>query len=301
MAKGTMNLYHYVDENRRSHYLFETESDRIFLITRERDGRFALVRDDYQTGMRITTHSNNINELIRHEFQYIYPIANHPENFKLNRRSMLNLATAYHNLTCPLGERNTVFENVGGIQTKITAYTAFERYVFGFNVREVKTTYPYPAVALGMVLELMDPRFSTNFGSYVDLSVARLLNNEINLTREVGLTSVDYYRKINFDVTLRAGVKYIYPTTGRLTPGANLGLSLRCLIGESNFSGLLISPPGINAGLGTKYSLRNGNALSFDFQLDRYGTIERRQDPAGLRRGYNLTLSVYRLRLGYTF
>ena len=298
MAKGMMNLYHYVDENRRSHYLLESENDRNFLITRKRDGRFSLTNK--HSGQ--TLYSGNFNEMIRLGFQDFYPIANHSENFRLNRQSMLNLAAAYHNLTCPQGGENIVFENVSRIQTQIMVYTAFEQYVFGFEVRDVKTRHLHPGVAIGVEMRLMRPQFSENFGSYIDLSLARPLNNEINLTRAVGLTTVDHYRKINFDVTMRAGVKYIHPTIGRFTPSAKLGFSLRCLVGESNSTNrVLVSPPGINIGLGTGYILRNRNSLSIDFQLDRYGIIERRRDLTGLRRGYNLTLSVYRLRLGYIF
>ena len=299
MVKGVMSLYHYVDENRRSHYLLESENDRNFLITREDDGRFSLIREHRNMGMRIVTHNTNIDEMIRREFQYLYPIANHSENFRFNQQSMVNLATAYHNLVCPLGEKNIIFENVAKLQMKITVYTAFEQYVFNFDAIGTETTHLHSAIAIGAEAVFIYPQFSRNTGFYVDLSITQLFNNELIIERPNAFSGGDYYRKIDFDITTRAGVKYFY-TFGKFTPGAKLGVSLQCLVGESRFNGafdnLLVSP-GIHVGLGTEYRLKNRNALSLYFQLDRYGKIER-----GTRwRDPTLTLSVYGLRLGYMF
>jgi len=296
MAKGMMNLYHYVDENRRSHYLLESENDRSFLITRERERGFLLTN----TKSGQVMYGTNFDEMIRIGFQDFHPIVNHLENFRFNRRSMLNLATAYHNLVCPLGEKNIVFENVDRIQTQITVYTAFKQYVFGLDARGIQTTHFYPAVAVGAEAVFMYPQFSKNIGFYTDLSVAQLLNNELNIERPNALGGTgNYYRKINFDITTRVGVKYIYPMR-KFTPRAKLGVSLQCLVGEAQFNGIfdkLLVSPGVNIGLGAEHSLKNGNALSFYFQFDRYGAIER----GSLWRHPTLTLSVYRLRLGYTF
>ena len=99
VLQGMMNLFYYVDISSEfgkvEFYFFEDENGRMVPITRRIDdeGNRFRAREDLRN-----------RRVIEYLFDEQETILQQAGNLRFNRRSMINIAREYHDLTCPIGE-----------------------------------------------------------------------------------------------------------------------------------------------------------------------------------------------------
>ena len=325
LVQGMLNLF-YFEGSRQSFYFFEDENGEMFSITREdfSNNRRNLARDD-----------NRFDGMIRYRFQELAPIAQYPQRFGFNQRSMINVARMYHDLTCPIGSECIIFEtqrpDANRFKVRLTPYIAVENNVFGFVYQDIAvrrtTSRSRPAMALGAELEMFSPQFSKNFRFFADMSISRINHtfeyiNYREVHRIIGNIAHRYYFNKKFDfypLTANIGIRYAYPI-GRFTPKVSFGFSYRYFFGNASTSAFRVTNntiysnptdfflerhlrrdfPGFHASIGSSFDMRNGQGISLLLFLSSYQQGEL-TNPGSIRWNISRYLTTYGLRIGYVF
>jgi hypothetical protein len=165
LVKGMLNLYYYVDVDGIMYYFFEDQTGKMTPITKIPDREVRIeghglsqFRQDFRYRGAIQYFFNDQTEMSRSV-----------NRVRFDQTSMINLATEYHDLTCPIGKECVVF-----VGKKTSEFTQFNFSLYG-GVQLYSDHYiDIFAPMIGAKISISNSRIIRNMSFQADVSISKI-------------------------------------------------------------------------------------------------------------------------------